>query len=832
MTSLKSSPLNLTFSRSDFIERIAVIAGATLYIMLLNLIYAFHLSPYFSYLGYTLHPAPFSYLILAWVAAWLPALWMPVRLLRPSQVVYWLLYVLVYVPSTFVPFLSLERSPFHLSLLLISLVTAFATLQFIYYLPYLTLQRLKLPRLVYWGLFTGVALLFLTQIIQAFGLRFQIPNLLEVYSVRADYREVASNPLVGYSTSWLGNILCPFLIAIGFIRKSPLLIAAGIAGQLFVFSITGFKSVFFSSLLVTGLLIALSYRGRFFGLFVVWGATGLVMLTWLLDIVTQNILYSSLFVRRMIITPGILTGWYYDFFSTHPQTHLGHSILEGLVTYPYDRSPPYLIGREYFGNEQTYANANLWADAFANFGFWGIAGFTLVLGFILWLFDILLKGRSFQQLLLSALLLGVPAITLSNSALITSLTTHGVAMAWLLLFFLPKNFLRPTTQTTLVKRDEPRSHFMTARPKTKIVHLTSKHDPFDIRIFVKECRTLAANGYDVVLIAPHDKNETLEGVRLRGIPKAKTRRQRMLGTTWDVYRAAVTEDARLYHFHDPELIPIGLLLKLRGKKVIYDVHEDLPRQILSKHWVKPYIRRPLAWVMELVEGVSARIFDGIITVTTTIAKRFPKNKTALVQNFPILNELVSTNPIPYEERPPIIAYVGGITAIRGIKEMIEAMALLPESLNAKLVLAGTFEPPSLENEMRKLPGWERVEARGWQSRQEVATLLSNSRLGLIVYHPEPNHVNAQPNKLFEYMSAGLPVIASDFPLWEEIIEGAKSGLLVDPLNPQSIANKIYYLLENSQEAEHMGKRGFEAIFSRFNWAQEEKTLLTVYERVS
>lgn len=835
MTDAKPLLININFSANQVWQRTSILFGVACYITLLNLIYIFHISPYFSYLGYVLHPKPSSYLILAWLAGWLPSLWMPAHLNRPSQVVYWLLYVLAYIPSTFIPFLSLERSPSSLLLLLTSLFLSFSSLGLIYKLPYLTLPRIKLPRLAFWLVFVFVCLVLLAQIIQVFGLRLQIHSLLNVYDVRAEFKETSANPLVGYSVSWLGNSLFPFLISIGFIHKSPLLLALGVFGQLFIFSVTGFKSVFFSSILLISLLIALSNRSRLFGQFVIWGVTSLVGFTWLLDLLTQNIIFSSLFVRRMIITPGILTGWYYDFFSKHPQTLLGHSILEGIVPYPYDRLPPLLIGREYFGNEITYANANFWADAFANFGFFGIAGFTLVLAFVLWMFDLLVKGRGYQQFLLASLLLGVPAITLSNSALIASMVTHGIINVWLILFFLPKNFLKISETKTQIPNHGPdilRSELMTpSLPPIKVVHLTSKHDVFDTRIFLKECKTLTEAGYDVVLIAPHEKSETVSNVKIHAVPTPKNRRERMLGITWKVYQAAISENGQLYHFHDPELIPIGLLLKLRGKKVIYDVHEDLPRQILSKQWVKPYIRRPLAWIMEVVEHFSARVFDGIITVTTTIAKRFPAHKTALVQNFPIPDELVSADPIPYQQRPPIIAYVGGITAIRGIKEMVEAIALLPDSLNAKLVLAGTFDPPSLEDEVKKLPGWEKVEARGWQNRSEIGDLLGKARIGLVVLYPIPNYLDALPIKLFEYMSAGIPVVASNFPLWSEIVTSSECGVLVNPLNPKEIAKAIQYIIEQPATAKKMGELGQQAIKTKYNWSAETVKLLSLYRKI-
>jgi len=209
--------------------------------------------------------------------------------------------------------------------------------------------------------------------------------------------------------------------------------------------------------------------------------------------------------------------------------------------------------------------------------------------------------------------------------------------------------------------------------KAKVCHLTSVHSPFDTRIFYKECRTLAQAGYKIVLVVPHDKNDVVDGVRIRAVPKPKNRRERMTKTVWQIYKAAVAENADIYHFHDPELIPVGIMLKLKGKKVIYDVHEDVPKQILTKYWIPSFLRRAVSASASLFEKIGSKFFDGIVTATPTIADKFPLDKTAAVQNFPMLNELVTSDATPYPNRPYNIVYVGGITALRGIREMVQAV---------------------------------------------------------------------------------------------------------------------------------------------------------------
>ena len=365
--------------------------------------------------------------------------------------------------------------------------------------------------------------------------------------------------------------------------------------------------------------------------------------------------------------------------------------------------------------------------------------------------------------------------------------------------------------------------------RIKVAHLSSAHPPADTRIFYKECRTLAQAGYEVVLIIPHDRDEIVNGVRIRAVSKPTSRFDRMMSTVREVYRAALEEDAIIYHFHDPELIPVGILLKNKGKKVIYDVHEDLPRQVLTKPWIKPFLRRVVGAGAQAVEKFCAHYFDRIITVTSTIAERFPENKTTIVHNYPILEEFAGTDFIPYQKRNPLVVYVGGITVIRGIKEMVNAMNLIPETLGARLVLAGKFSPPALENDVSSMAGWSNVEYLGWQSREEVADLLNKARIGLVLLHPTLNYMNAYPIKLFEYMAAGIPVVASDFPLWRKIVSDIGCGLVADPLNPQAIADAILWLLAHPVEAEIMGKRGQDAVIKKYNWNTESQELLDVYQ---
>ena len=370
----------------------------------------------------------------------------------------------------------------------------------------------------------------------------------------------------------------------------------------------------------------------------------------------------------------------------------------------------------------------------------------------------------------------------------------------------------------------------TCQPR-RVCLLTSVHGPFDVRIFHKEAQSLARKGYSVTIVAPHSEDTQRDGVEIKAVPVPRTRSERMSLTLWRVFRCALSTNASVFHFHDPELIPVGMLLKLLGKRVVYDVHEDVPADILDKSWIAPSLRWPIARAAAWTETLAACRFDAIVAATPRIADSFPNIKTLTVQNFPQVNVQVDAETTPYGDREPLISYVGGISELRGAWEMIEAMGLLSESVPARLQLAGFFDPPESQQKLASKPGWERVDFLGWLSPAEVRELLGRSCLGVVVFHPIENHIMSQPNKLFEYMSAGLPVVASNFPLWRSIIQEARCGILVDPTNPTAIAEAIRWLLERPAEAESMGLRGREAVRRIYNWENEEQKLVELYAQL-
>lgn len=360
----------------------------------------------------------------------------------------------------------------------------------------------------------------------------------------------------------------------------------------------------------------------------------------------------------------------------------------------------------------------------------------------------------------------------------------------------------------------------------KICHLSPGHPISSTRIYYKECFSLFNAGYEVCLIALESQTCVPNGVEVISIPKPTHRWERFFLTTYAVYRIALQQRADYYHFHDPEFLPFALLLKLLGKKVIYDIHEDLPRLLLFRAWIPSSVLKLLCWAVEKFENFAARHFDALVCATDTIAKRFSAlhKKVVVVRNYPVLANF-DLHVVHQHFSGKNFCYIGGISQARGTYEMVLAAA----SAEVELLLAGPFEHEKLFSQTQQMPEWKRVEYLGVLNKEEVRKVLARSLAGLVLFLPAPNHINAIPNKMFEYMAAGLPIIASHFPLWNEIIQKYQCGISVNPHDVHEIAQAMKWVVEHPTEAKRMGENGREAVAKHCNWENESKALLTLYE---
>lgn len=360
----------------------------------------------------------------------------------------------------------------------------------------------------------------------------------------------------------------------------------------------------------------------------------------------------------------------------------------------------------------------------------------------------------------------------------------------------------------------------------RVVHLTSSHAPDDVRIFLKECRSLAQAGFEVHLVAPGASEGMRDGVRMHGFELPDGPRPvRIVRRLWRVWRVARRIGSDICQFHEPELVPVALLLQLGGTRAVYDVHEEHVNALAYSPY--PIGGRRLGF--RLLEGVARRMCHAFVAATPAIASQFPSERTIEVRNYPLLEEFPDASADRDGSRGDPV-YIGMITRARGLVEMVEAIRRVRRP-GARLILLGDFDSPETAQSAKLLPGWERVEYLGQVSRQRVQERLAQASVGLVAFHPEQDHVRALPNKLFEYMAAGLPLIASDFPLWRELLDPFDCAVYVDPLDPAQLATAIDDLLESEERSREMGGRGIEAVRERLNWSQEAPKLLALYARL-
>lgn len=372
----------------------------------------------------------------------------------------------------------------------------------------------------------------------------------------------------------------------------------------------------------------------------------------------------------------------------------------------------------------------------------------------------------------------------------------------------------------------------------RVCKLTNVHSPLDPRIYYKQAMSLAEAGYEVTIIGPGAPELAGErgGVRIETIPRARSLSQRLLNIV-RLLKRSLRANADIYHFHDAELLLLGVVLWLRGKKVIYDVHEHFPQVAHVRPWVPDGLRRPLSILVDAGEQWLSRCLSAVVGVVEEQGSRFERRPFAAVKNYPRM-ELFAGNGRSASGMGCELVHVGSLSTERGGIFLLEIMRVLGQTHPAvRLLSQGKFHSANIEKLfLQKLEEYgleERVVCRSDPvPYEQLGELIRESRVGLI-----PGQVSLKnlrpfvPTKLFEYLACGIPVVASALPSIRAFHAEADWGILVEPADARAHARAIGFLLDHPAVAREKGERGQIMVEDRFNWAGEAQKLLALYDRV-
>ncbi len=359
----------------------------------------------------------------------------------------------------------------------------------------------------------------------------------------------------------------------------------------------------------------------------------------------------------------------------------------------------------------------------------------------------------------------------------------------------------------------------------RVCHLSTAHPPRDNRIFNKECSALAAEGVDTWLVVAQDGDVDDNGVHTVGIGIPRGRVQRFLNAQVWAWQALDRVQPDLVHVHDPECIPTVLLWKtLHGRAAIYDSHEDLVGQMVDKDYLNALVKPLATLYAKVLMRLADTTFDGIVAATPTIAGKFTNRNKAIVRNFPWLSQYPAV-----ADRTPVrgrAVYVGMLSSGRQVDVMAATVRAVP---GASLVAAGPLDD-DVAKDYTNLPEDDPISYIGRVPASEVPALVATGEVGLVFLKPLPNYTESLPTKLFEYMAAKVPFIATDIAYWRQLIESYDAGLFVDTSSTEEPVQALSELLADPARCRAMGERGRRALESEFNFEADVQTLVDVTDR--
>jgi glycosyltransferase involved in cell wall biosynthesis len=368
----------------------------------------------------------------------------------------------------------------------------------------------------------------------------------------------------------------------------------------------------------------------------------------------------------------------------------------------------------------------------------------------------------------------------------------------------------------------------------RICHLTSGHKRIDGRIFQRACVTAAEHGASTTLIVADEQGrKKIRGVTVLSVGGFSSRWARLSGASLRFLVPALRSRADILHFHDPELLPLGLVLKALGRRVIFDMHEDLPSQLRgARSYIPGILRNLLAGIYSRFEGCAVRVFDAVCVPQPSMyrAQKKVNPETVLILNSGRLAARIGREPSRAGKYS--ILHAGVLSAERGLYNMLAVMEELGDQYT--LLLAGRLSLDDGETfeSLEKRPAWKRVRYLGILNGEEVHRQYSQSDLGLILYRNVGQYGLAHATKLFEFMAAGIPVVMPDFGEWPKFNADNKCGVCVDVESPVEVASAIRRISMDPRISEKLGFNGQMAVRERYDWKHQEERLVSLYRRIT
>ena len=369
--------------------------------------------------------------------------------------------------------------------------------------------------------------------------------------------------------------------------------------------------------------------------------------------------------------------------------------------------------------------------------------------------------------------------------------------------------------------------------KIKVCIFSTVQPPDDVRLFHREAKSLARTGYEVHLVVPCEKSEIKDGIQIHAIKRPKTRITRVLLMPLIAACKAISLKASIYHFHDPELLPIGFLMRwLLRKKIVFDMRKSTARELKAREYLPSWLRNTISRCYKILESICLK---GMALIVANDRSTEEYKNCYLVRNFPEIDEPLMANVMDMDKRlkKPLLIYVGTVSISRGAIMYIElADQLVRRGHDFKMMIIGpdhTNCSPVLHSKIKELSLDDRVQITGMMDYNEAMKFASRAAIGFAILKPVPNSLFCLAGKIIEYMMCGVPVLCSKFDHWRSYVEGERTGMMADPNDINEVVNLCEKMLSDRDELAAMGKRGMEAVRNKYNWDTEFKILLKCYD---